>query len=289
MLVFIHALSPLHVGIGHSPGAIDLPIARDKASGFPIVPGSGLKGALRAHTSSIPGREVIKVFGPETTNASDHAGGIHFGDAHLLALPVRSIAGTFAWVTSPYLLQRFARDAIESGVVRSDIPPIPKLEDREKARLAHAETIAWLDGKELKVVLEDLDLKPNEDAQAKAWSELIAKHALEASWGTFFQKRFLVVHDDIMRYLSVHGVDVTSRNRLENDTKTVADGALWTEESLPTESLLCAFAAIVPNNGTLPQAGLEAALQALNGETLHIGGKTTVGRGRCRIAIGGRR
>ena len=95
MLIYIHALSPLHVGIGHSPSAIDLPIARDKATGFPIIPGSGLKGALRAAAGAAK-REVIRVFGPETTNASEHAGGVHFGDAQLVALPVRSIAGTFA-------------------------------------------------------------------------------------------------------------------------------------------------------------------------------------------------
>jgi CRISPR/Cas system CMR subunit Cmr4 (Cas7 group RAMP superfamily) len=33
-----------------------------------------------------------------------------FADARLLLLPVRSLAGTFAWVTSPYVLRRFARD-----------------------------------------------------------------------------------------------------------------------------------------------------------------------------------
>lgn len=286
MLIFIHALSPLHVGIGHSPGAIDLPIARDKASGFPIVPGSGLKGAMRAH-AGVRQREVIRVFGPETTNASDHAGGVHFGDAHLVALPVRSVAGTFAWATSPYLLRRFARDAAESGThTPTNVPQVQALGQAFTA--AARPKIKVGDGNNAPVILEDLDFLAAQDGATSEWASLIAGMVfVEDAWRDFFKDRFLIVHDDIMSYLGRHGIDVTSRNRLENDTKTVADGALWTEESLPTESLLCAFAAIAPNAGTLPLDGLRGALTAFNGETLQLGGNTTVGRGRCRIAIGG--
>ena len=43
-LLFIQALSPLHAGTGQSIGAIDLAIARDRATGFPYLPGSSLKG-----------------------------------------------------------------------------------------------------------------------------------------------------------------------------------------------------------------------------------------------------
>ena len=49
------------------------------------------------------------VFGPETDQPSDHAGSVQFSDVHVVLFPVRSVAGTFAWVTSRYLLQRFAR------------------------------------------------------------------------------------------------------------------------------------------------------------------------------------
>jgi len=47
-LTFVHALSPLHAGIGQGAGVIDLPIAREKATGIPFLPGSSLKGALKA-------------------------------------------------------------------------------------------------------------------------------------------------------------------------------------------------------------------------------------------------
>ncbi|WP_298819062.1 RAMP superfamily CRISPR-associated protein [Chloroflexus sp.] len=46
-LYFLHALSPLHAGTGQGSGVIDLPIAREKATGIPYLPGSSVKGVLR--------------------------------------------------------------------------------------------------------------------------------------------------------------------------------------------------------------------------------------------------
>src|SRR5712692_6717045 len=109
-LTFVHALSSLHAGTGQGVGVIDLPIAREKATGIPFLPGSSLKGSLRARCNT---KECIDVFGPETSGiATDNnqASAAQFSDQRLLLLPVRSLAGTFAWVTSPYVLRRFVRD-----------------------------------------------------------------------------------------------------------------------------------------------------------------------------------
>jgi len=37
----------VHPGAGSSGGAIDLPVAREAATGYPFIAGSSLKGALR--------------------------------------------------------------------------------------------------------------------------------------------------------------------------------------------------------------------------------------------------
>src|SRR5205085_7007457 len=101
-LLFTHALSPLHAGMGQGVGVIDLPIAREKATGIPFLPGSSLKGTLRdAYLSKCANDEQCKqkgykVFGPETTNADAYAGAVQFADQRLLLLPIRSLAGTFA-------------------------------------------------------------------------------------------------------------------------------------------------------------------------------------------------
>jgi hypothetical protein len=54
-LILLHALTPLHVGTGQAVANVDLPIAREKATGFPIVPASALKGVLRDNFSNQQG------------------------------------------------------------------------------------------------------------------------------------------------------------------------------------------------------------------------------------------
>ena len=108
-LLFIHALSALHAGTSQGVGVIDLPIARETATGLPYLPGSSIKGTLR-DSGDIKDDDKQFLFGPNTEYASDNAGSAQFADARMLLLPVRSLAGTYAWVTSPYVLQRFIRD-----------------------------------------------------------------------------------------------------------------------------------------------------------------------------------
>ena len=49
-----------------------------------------------------------RLFGPET-DASEFAGAISFGDAQLVAFPVRCVKGAFVYATSPIALARAAR------------------------------------------------------------------------------------------------------------------------------------------------------------------------------------
>lgn len=123
VLTFVHALSPLHAGTGQGVGVIDMPVAREAATGLPFLPGSSLKGSLR--DQCIDADMCRKLFGPhpDTDNASDHAGSTQITDQRLLLLPVRSLAGVFAWVTSPYILRRFVRDAKDAGY--TGLPGIP--------------------------------------------------------------------------------------------------------------------------------------------------------------------
>ena len=51
---------------------------------------------------------------------NSHAGAITLTDARILAFPVRSLKGVFAWVTCPAVLERLARDL---GLARHPAPP----------------------------------------------------------------------------------------------------------------------------------------------------------------------
>jgi len=114
-MYFLHAATPLHAGVGEGVGAINLPTARERVTKYPFMPGSSVKGVLRECAELKLGGDkadaVVVAFGPPSQNAADSRGGLVFTDASLLCLPVRSLLGTFAWVTCPFALRRFARDA----------------------------------------------------------------------------------------------------------------------------------------------------------------------------------
>jgi CRISPR-associated protein Cmr4 len=97
-----------------------LPTARYKATGIPFVPGSSIKGVLRDARRTVDRHKTEAVFGPSDDPAA-HAGTLVVGDARLLALPVRSFRGTFAWTTSPLLLTLAKRD------LEDDSLPIPHI------------------------------------------------------------------------------------------------------------------------------------------------------------------
>jgi CRISPR-associated protein Cmr4 len=293
----LYALSPLHAGTGQAAGVVDLPIARMRATGIPFVPGSSLKGVLREVRSPATTADrgaldrFTAVFGPlrakqgpegDTADALDHAGALIVGDARLLALPVRSFRGTFAFVTSPLLLRLAHRDL--RGV--SDLPEPPAAFDGPRALLAKGSLNAT-EGRPL--YLEDLDLQVSkDDARATAWAGVIA-NALPSGEREIVTRRFAIVDDETMTFLWETATQIDTRIRVDHQTGTVADGALWTEESLPPETLLVGVLAAEPSRrkGTVLSEGeiLAATLpEGPEGEILQLGGKATIGRGRCRIA-----
>ena len=267
----LHALSPLHAGIGHTPDIIDLPTARMKATGIPFLPGSSIKGVLRDARRVTDRERTEAVFGPSDDPAA-HAGALVVGDARLLALPVRTFRGTFAWVTSPLLLRLAKRD------LQDDSLAIPSI-DVCGARLAKGNACIH-DGK---LYLEDLDLPAAEALEATKWAQWLAPFVSPGD--DIFTKRFAIVDDDTMAFLCETATQVDARVRIDMDTRTVAKGALWLEESLPPETLLIGlFAADRSRRRNVNMAPDEVLDFALTSEEVHqLGGKATIGRGRCRI------
>ncbi|MEI7643922.1 MAG: type III-B CRISPR module RAMP protein Cmr4 [Chloroflexales bacterium] len=281
-LYFVHALSPLHPGTGQGTGVIDLPIAREKATGIPYLPGSSVKGTLR--DSKIIA-DVKRFFGPDTNGADEHAGAAQFADARLLLLPVRSLRGTFAYVTSPYLLRRMSRDAAD---VVADTPAVIPIPVRRQALLS-GDALLY-QGRQ--VVLEDLDLDGVSHDEVIAWATWIGEHAFaKQPERDLLNGRLCVVHDDVLSFLLTTATEVVARVRLQPDQKTVAEGALWYEESLPAETLLAGliFAQTTKDRNGVSYTDTDAltALANVSGHTLQFGGKATVGRGLCRVQIAG--
>lgn len=114
-LVFFQTITPLHVGCGQDVGVVDLPVIRERTTGYPFIPGSGLRGSLRDLCSQRASANIKELFGPDAgsleqdENATRHAGCVAIHDAHLLLFPVRSEVAPFLWITCPAVLRRFSR------------------------------------------------------------------------------------------------------------------------------------------------------------------------------------
>jgi len=94
----------------------------------------------------------------------------------------------------------------------------------------------------------------------------------------------------VMATLLETALEITARNAIDAELGTVRKGALWTEEALPTESILVGRIAATPVKVDGKIASPETLLDhvaSLLGGTLQLGGHTNIGRGLCRLVVQG--
>ncbi len=281
-LLFLHALSPLHAGTGQGVGAIDLPIAREKATNLPIVPGSTLKGVLRSNCTDDGACE--RVFGPETSNAGDYAGSAQFSDLRLLFLPVRSLSGIFAWVTSPLTLYRFARDCEMANTLLFGEPPEVTSEHSCLLAAENSALTMKIDNEDRQVVLEDLRLNGSFNEAVQTLAKGLSVYLFsDQSWQDLFKQRVCVVHDNVLTFLLETATEITARIRMDYEKKTVKDGGLWYEEALPAESILAGLMLVQEIKSNAEE--VRQVIETITRDALQVGGDSTVGRGLCRIRL----
>jgi CRISPR-associated protein Cmr4 len=264
-LLFLHAQTALHPGTGTALGTVDLPIQRERHTGWPTIAGSSLKGVVRDHCcpvgqprdkqsdeyrqwiASEPCQKWLAVFGPETNEAELHAGAISLTDARILAFPVRSARSVFAWVTCPEALRRLARDAKLTGeAVPLTADALQPLNDPDREGLAFAPTrspLAIDENGQKKLLLEEYDFvldsdSSGADATAKI-ADWLATHALSDEFTRGRLRQHLAILSDTeFTHFVRHATEVAARIGLDYETKTVSGGALFYEEFLPAETLL---------------------------------------------------
>ena len=285
-IYWLHALSPTHAGSGRGVGFIDLPIDREGVTGWPIIRGSALKGVWRdrAVRQKLPNVDLAFGRAADGETLTANSGALIATDARLVCLPVRSFRGTFAWCSSPLCLQMLRRTLELCG--GQGLPDAPSELADDVAH--HAAGTALLE--EQQIFLEDLNFQARDCTIAAAWAAKIAAWVFpgDANWGQQFQKRFVVLPDAAFDFLCETGTEVHSRVRIDDDTKTAAAGALWTEESLPAETIL---AGIVQCDRVFGRNGEDVTPAALLDRfakdplILQIGGKATIGRGQMRCVF----
>ena len=269
-MLYLFARSPLHVGAGSSVGAIDMPIQRERHTQIPIVPGSSLKGVLRDLWDR-KSADQYELFGPEGDEADHYAAGnLLVGEARVVCFPVRSAKGSFAWLTSPLALQRYARDAGKPA------PAIPALKDEEC--LAGGGVVV----RDNQVVLEEYCFS-SKGTPDDAVSLLKGALPDDPLWATLAQ-RLVVVADGIFSHFCASACEVQQRIRINDETGTVDHGGLFNQENVPSETL---FYAVMGQRrpGKKGLAELKAKLEVAR--ILQIGGDETIGLGFCSVVMTG--
>ena len=250
------AETPIHPGAGQSASFIDLPVAREAATDYPVIVGSSLKGALLglAREREMPEPERDAIFGK-----SDNAGALIVSDARLLLLPVRSLSSTYNWVTCPHLLERFARDGRRAGGSNA----ANNLEVGEDKYLGADDGALFLEERQL-TRAGDLPSGVVEKLQ-----QLIA----HAETRGRLARQLVIVSDRDFAWFARYGLAVNARNVLDPDRKTSEN--LWYEETLPADSVFYALLAERQKTGAL-----EKVASLFDGRPyLQAGGNETVGMG----------
>ncbi len=325
-LLGLHAQSPLHPGAGTALGAVDLPVQRERHTHWPNAAGSSIKGILRdacreqvaqmRDLESQPRHDdkdekqaersknkrenadntllINELFGPPASVASEFAGSLSVTDARLLAFPVRSLKGVFAWVTCPAVLDRLTRDAELAHTGR--LPDCSKiatdLDDKKKKRdfpcVVSSDCPCLIDGC---VVLEEYEFKKIEGNAAPV-SRWISEKLLPTGdhyKGTRerFVKHLVILHDDDFTHFARYATEVMARIKLNYDTKTVDGGALFYQEFLPSETLLYSVVLANPSRGRneIPAGELLKRLADWLPNLLQIGGDETTGKGYCGVRL----
>lgn len=302
-LVGLIAETSLHAGAGQSLGGIDLPIQREAHTGWPCIYGSAVKGAFRAWAHDIQLEGLDQIFGPdsETTQAASgkqlaHAGALLFSDAKLLLVPVRSLTTHFKWVTSRALLERLQRDAERFG--HQDLANIVLPDTWPKRGEALIPTSHSSEEQNLYLEEYRFQCQPTD---LNNLCKALAKFTARKHFAAHLERQLVIVDDDDFTYLSRYATPVTPHIRIEYDKKTVQEGALWYEETLPPDSLL--YFAIKALKSRKPQQdgkkpddflSLDAVtiltrfaekLKESRANYVQFGSNETVGMGWCQVTL----
>ena len=280
-LLSFYAISPIHAGSGASVATVDLPIQRERHTGYPHIQASGVKGAMRDHfrkffqsnnqNSSSNLNDVInKIFGSDEQdgwNKENIPGLISVSDAKLLAFPMRSNFAPFVWVTCPTILKRFKNDLEFIGV---------NLDIQDKNFNFEKDTAIPIIGNfnnVKEIILEDAVVK-----------------LLEQSFHTNFIsqnfpdiERLILISDEMFDYCISSCTEIQTNIKIDSKTGTTQDGSLRYQEFLPSDSVLYSIIYFGSNLNDIQATQVKNYIQDTIKEFIQIGGDSTLGKGICKI------
>lgn len=289
--VFLYAVSPVHMGAGSAVGVIDNPIQRERHTGHPCFAGSGLKGALRHGFEAIGGDPALidRLFGPASQSGDLHAGAVSFGDAQLVAFPVRSLKNGYVYATCPQALARAQRLlALVGSKTDWAVPTVAEGD----CLLANPALLSGTNKLHLEAFEYSAKLAPSLPALAND----LATRALppDAAYQFFRDKLaqdLVVLSDTDFAYFVHNATLVEPHVRIDEKTGTASDGGLFYTENLPPESLLLAPLLTSATRSKADNIDADEVLAklrtALDGKLVQVGGDATTGRGLVMLKMTG--
>jgi CRISPR-associated protein Cmr4 len=304
--LYLFTRTPLHVGAGASVGAIDQPIIRERHTGFPVIPATSLKGTfadqwnitlleqngkrhLRVTTKKNADNkeeldqvsEAAWLFGSDNANHS-FSGALLFSEARLLAFPVRSAKGSFAWITCPLILRRAQRDGV--------LPNSSDLSNPSdtQALFAQSGPLALSN----RVVLEEYTLTHAGDLPANLGATLAG--LLDDPVWKEVASRLVILSDGMMSFFAQNACEVAQHVRIDDETGTAAGGALFNQENVPSETLfysvLHATDERTANKAKDQRRAADQALEEFgkkvaDRQVFQFGGDASTGLGWCTVKL----
>lgn len=285
-LLTFYAETPIHMGSGQSVSYVDLPIQRERHTSFPVLWASGIKGVIRNLTL----REwndkdkVNTIFGPDPEDAFDFASCISITDAKILLYPVRSVRGVFAWITCPFVLKRFREDLKAIGVdfeinyQKIDVPDDKVLIANDNLKIQNKNTVA------LEEFLFEAEVNDEVKELARKLKELIPANDLT----NHLENHLAIVSDNVFKDFVNYAVEIRTRIRIDQAKGTVKEGALFSEELVPSESVFYSLLFIKDSFNPNNKINAENVLFEINNlfskySLLQLGGDKTIGRGFVRV------
>lgn len=243
---FLRVITPMHVGSGSDLGIIDLPIQRERHTGYPKIESSGLKGCIREafeeNKSKMKKNDINidgiidELFGPEDAGNNAHAGALGFTDARILLFPVKSMKGVYALVTCPSVIEKFFEEA---GLCGNNYQF--KLKNGKKENYNPQKNTVANDGHLLinnKIILEEYLFDVKKDGN----TEELAKWLVDYTGIDEIEEKLVILPNDDFRDFVTISTEVNTRTKINPETGTVQQGALFTEEFLPAETVLYSLA-----------------------------------------------
>jgi len=247
-ILTFYAETPIHMGAGQSVSYVDLPVQRERHTSFPVLWSSGIKGVIRDLASRVwnDKDKVETIFGPED-GSSDFASCISITDAKILLYPVRSVKGVFAWITCPFVLKRFKEDLKAIGIGLN----VQIFDVSDDKVLVSNSSVLRIDNNQ--VALEEFVFKAEVKNEVKELAEFLKRFVHQNDLN--LENHLAIVSDNVFRDFVNYAVEIRTRIRIDQTKGTVKEGALFSEELIPSESVFYSLIFI-----TDPYFGIEKEL-----------------------------